>query len=806
MSADKIAPRILLIQDLGPDSPAYRVLSWMEAPDNLLSLDHAIENLIAVHAYLLDAIRIVDGGIEDIDLETPDYLLEGLSQLQKYLIARRGDAAFRKAFYLNNSAERPFHGIIGTHPLYALIGEPCPGNEEFGLRHKSLGVAIAKALRERATDRRPYTSTIRDACDAMRHIIHGGLIGLLPQLPSSEEIVGYHGRILARIDSARSGNINNYLTNFARAVRFLAYNQGGHQQANRVVREDREQLEDDAPHTIHIQRVISSRNLSSHARNLARQSGLTEEELVDDEEFVCAEYHDKKRMPSLAQQVITRQNVIANLEKIAQQLPGKWDVLASGEVRAFLEGLRSLAAASKGTVSTDDQTIQEKALLMLTLMFWTGRSREMLLHLRAFEEERDLPPTMGASSVAFVLSSGMLYTPALRPKASPKYRNVDFSLGLRSTDKICLPLARYIQDWLHLFPRPDHSSKSFGVAVFAGNSDKLFQELQPTLKRIVGAANPRVTERRLERYLFWHIISANGDIVQASLITGRPDRLADTGLHYFAVDIGALAETYCQSADQIMRDAQGLTLPVYDFAEVPAGWCGSPIAPRPMTVRNVAAELRRSFREAAHSVLTVDYRIGLHNALAHYVHTMLRFATGMRNVGRILPSWDRINVERQLMFISDKDDVAGFHSRVVPIPDVLIEQLDCWRHHVNRVCATLDIHSLGKKTTGEQIRQPIFYLRRTHKILTVLDSRHLTDSMPDFGLPENCNRHYLRTELIRRGCNVEHVNHFMGHWARGRQPLDRFGCGVGQDYFDSIRPHLAEILKEAGFFVVEGFA
>ena len=821
MTSDGVSPKTRLIQDLGLDSAACRTLAWMEAPENLQSLDLAIDGLEKVSGHLPAAIAIVGRAAKDVEFDPIEHLRDGIDELREYLVAHSNDTSFQIAYWQNNNTINPFRNVIGAHPLYAMIGEPCLIGDDIALGNKALVTTIVKALRERATERRPYTNAIRSACNAVRLSINAQLSAHFPALPLENSLKDYHSALDALVNQEKAranGKIGNYLKDCACATKFVIHNKGGHKQTNRIVRDDIELLEDDAPMQIRMQRVISERNLSQNARNDARQSGLSDEELLDDEIFYSPEYLEPEKAPSLAQQVLTRRNVISNLERQAQQLPGRWDVLGSGEIRAFVEGIQ------KNSLITDVDPLRRNALLMLALMFWTGRSSQMLQHLRVYREESDLPDVMANGSAALVPSTGMFYAPAMRPKGAPRYRNADTNLGRRTTARICLPLGRYGHDWWHLLPPPDPHKKKSGTPVFTGNTDELSKNLKSVLAELVGADHSRVTENRLSRFLFWHIRSACDDVVQASMVTGRADRLADTGLHYFAASLRTLSRTYCESADDILKTAMSQSPQPFDEQQIPDEWCGSPIAPKPDTVHDLAADLRVRFKIAKLSVLTENYRIELHNALAHYVHTMLRFATGLRNVGRILPSLDRINFERKLMFLSDKDDVAGFHSRVVPLPDVVIEQLQLWLQHVDHILSFLDVSSFGnfensgkrnrqsEKTISPinkllaQLEQPIFYLQPSGKHIQIINSRNIVSTLPTFGLPENCNRHYLRTELIRRGCNPEYVNHFMGHWARGHQPLDRFGCSIGNHYFDEIRKALSEILKEVGFSVVRGFA
>jgi len=98
---------------------------------------------------------------------------------------------------------------------------------------------------------------------------------------------------------------------------------------------------------------------------------------------------------------------------------------------------------------------------------------------------------------------------------------------------------------------------------------------------------------------------------------------------------------------------------------------------------------------------------------------------------------------------------------------------------------------------------------QSHRFLFFLDekgnSRSVTPSEVRkvvheiFPFPINVNRHYLRTELVERGCIPDITDAFMGHAHRGREPWNQFSSLSPQGYAKEVGPKLIEIIRENGW-------
>ena len=176
--------------------------------------------------------------------------------------------------------------------------------------------------------------------------------------------------------------------------------------------------------------------------------------------------------------------------------------------------------------------------------------------------------------------------------------------------------------------------------------------------------------------------------------------------------------------------------------------------------------------------------------------------------------------------MSDKDDSTGFNSRIVPMASVVADQLELYCRHRQALASRLLLLAPDfaiAMIRGDQRDARIDYaaspaarlvrfisVRRQRLVASAVGGARLLDRMGPafawFRLPSNCNRHYLRSRLLADGCPVEHLDYFMGHWSRGREPLGSFASLPLRTYLDDVRPRLEQVLEDDGWQTVAGLA
>jgi hypothetical protein len=232
---------------------------------------------------------------------------------------------------------------------------------------------------------------------------------------------------------------------------------------------------------------------------------------------------------------------------------------------------------------------------------------------------------------------------------------------------------------------------------------------------------------------------------------------------------------------------------------------GAPIVPLDRTVQALAHSLDKALTHARSTPLADDALLILHNAFTQYVHALLRFSLGLRDVGQPLPNWNQIDGHHGVVLLSDKDDVAASATRLAPLCPTALEQLRVYARHAR---ATLT------RLTPETLITPppvLFYLRRVRGQLERLDrpTREMhtaLEQVTGYTLPRNTSRHWLRSRLVQMGMSGEHIEFFMGHWQRGAEPWGRYSALPARIAIESLRDPIEQLVREAGFRVVRGWA
>jgi hypothetical protein len=841
------------------DPEVLSFLEWIQAPDSLKSFPIVLEGFKALAPYLMQ----VSEKSDDLSATEPGLLTKlskTVAQIEQIIASALSDDAV-SAMQPNPKHKDPFHGVTLTAPLYVLVGSL--GSPEIPPQAKlaaAVVICTAKELlgseRQKQGKRIDYTAATATGLNAVRLSVNSNLISLLPS--QMENLAGYKTRLVSILegDHPLTTTLRHYLVAIERLIRFLVTVTGGVRRGGRIVRE-LDIKSNTNPHThIHVQQVTTM--ITNTDVNDEWQDGLAVEELADDIEFVSFETTEhfttdvepnalesiEATAPpkSVVQQILQRRAMIGQMERAAQLLPFDWSLLTSSECADFLRGLHdehaSLSASISNT-SPENHRIRVEATVALSVAFWAGRPFHTIPRLTLYAAKSDMPQHFGKDALAYIVQDGHFIIPALRPKADPRYKKADLTLANACDQYVILPLGRYLagrisklpnsQDLLQTTdatlngnvqtdPAPARARRS--TKAFSVDGERLVKRMNAIVDAINDRSNGRLTPHRISQHLFSTIGHLTGDVALASLTAGRAHRLSDTALHYLSVVGNQLSEAAITAASHVERGAiaelearqAAPTRPRRPIEPARApGHAGSPIHPRTPVIQDLADALSAAITAAKRNVVSIQYRIDVHNAFAQYLHWMLRFSTGLRHVTVPLPGWDRIDRDRAVAFISDKDDVASYSSRLVPLPTIMLEQLVAWADH----CAGLDGHLAGfrmassTKLTRDEV---VFYLNLDHGRIKIKSANSavarnfLQSAVPNFKLPANCNRHYLRSKLTELRCPAELIDAFMGHWTRGREPLGRYSGLSPHDYMERIRPYQEEMMKGLGFKLVRGWS
>lgn len=208
-----------------------------------------------------------------------------------------------------------------------------------------------------------------------------------------------------------------------------------------------------------------------------------------------------------------------------------------------------------------------------------------------------------------------------------------------------------------------------------------------------------------------------------------------------------------------------------------------------------------------------------HNRLVAYISTWLGLITGYRAVADPFDEPDNLDRQTGLLIISDKDNSLYQHTRLVPVTQLFIQQLDCYINHLSDLSSQLS----HKPTIQENILRLVWKCRnrvdsRKSNPLSLLfllsDSlqaralspANLKEFLPPLNIRPNANRHYLRTRLIELGAPGELVSYFMGHWEAGEEPYNKFSTIDPVTIASEIRPYIEDLEQRAEWSPLRGLS
>jgi hypothetical protein len=198
--------------------------------------------------------------------------------------------------------------------------------------------------------------------------------------------------------------------------------------------------------------------------------------------------------------------------------------------------------------------------------------------------------------------------------------------------------------------------------------------------------------------------------------------------------------------------------------------------------------------------------------MAIYTSAMIGFATGYRAVLDPFPKGSCLDRESGFLVINDKDYEDLYHSRIVWLPPICMDQLDRYQVHLKSfldqiLLYDLDLfHDIKSQLEGASTGPTLFLLRENLKRVTVGKSHQeaIYRRNLKYDLPANANRHYLRSSLLARGCPPEVVNAFLGHWERGCESWGIYSGLSPESYRENLKIPLLAIMKEDGWMAVSG--
>ncbi|WP_375176619.1 hypothetical protein [Marinobacter mobilis] len=474
-------------------------------------------------------------------------------------------------------------------------------------------------------------------------------------------------------------------------------------------------------------------------------------------------------------------------------LPGRWESLNQYErglvLKVLFDGGWGSAAAN----------------VVIALVLLTGRSFESVLRTQVVRDRSQLPDTFVDSDRIYLINeerawASCVLAPPERRKSKPEWEPY-----FEVTEKgFMAPIPDAF--WQLLRASAETAAKRVkkrSGKLFSINTpkDDLATEIALTLKNLNKASGARVTLKRIENCLFDGMIHKTTDTVDACLVTGRQLPAGQSAnLYYHTRAAEVLAADYAHVVNTWL-DSLGFASRVMSPARLDFGLprVGSPFSLRLEVMANVVGRMRAQLHEYRKSIHAPGVIRVFHNLLTAYVHLLVMWATGFRAVRDPIAASYEFNRRRGFVVIADKVDDNLGHSRLVYLPDSVIEQLSRYETHRKEMVRRLQIASVDLTTDTF-----FFYLNSNLQAVLATPKQLSAEISWIFPWPLNVSRHTLRGYLRDQGVPGYLVDVFMGHWGIGTEPLAKYSSLDLLEWMDEIVPAIAALLDTLGFELEEG--
>lgn len=801
------------ITDIDQDE-IYDLLNTLHAPPGATRLLLVLQNLqIALESTrTLFSLFANDDFVHLFDLEIVRRLIQSLGQ---------PSPKKRPTQWFDQSSRR--QGIINDHPEWAMLILPQSHNryrDTLYRQHQSVVIQCAALQRKRHSS---VGSEILTACRDMRQLTSDVLFELHPQM----SLFDYQDRLYTD-----ESTIVPELRGIELLVRRINKNTGKTREGgesrhvqgveSEVRKADPEDPQNQGP--ISELHMLQSGLTGDDAQH-ARTSGLHPKEFQS-LSAVAVHFSEKSATAGfdLKDHYRRQSKQVKHLGTANQRLPFRYASLSTIELSAAAKGAFELFVGIGPFHGRSHEGMLAGLLLML--LIWLGRPIEELLKIRVYPDRSLLPQTR-KSLLAYLAADRCFAIPIpaaeWRNNLTESARQLLYDIGgaepAHSDDVIIVACPVRITTHLEAIDHQTEKKKRTNYTELfpASDHEQIRNELSQALSTLNRKNSLRLTSLRVSQALFDEITALSSDWTEAYLLTGHSFTVTEVTAHYTSVSGDYLQKLYHQAVTS-MRDRlyQYLGIAANDFYKFEQsvsnpGDHGSKLNPKPLLIQRLIGHLKHEIREAKRGPPGEEQWRRTHNTLVAYTAFWILFSTGYRAVNDLVFRLREIDWTTGFLVISDKDDESLSNSRTIWLQPELLNQLTIYTLHLE----VLQMRIRNRQTLIDHIEEilsnpipdaSLFFFISDSWQLTQVSPENLRKQVPEFALPLNLGRHYLRSALRARGCPAEYVNAFMGHWQKGQEPFGRFSAMTPFELFQELAPHLEGLSREAGWTRTSGLA
>lgn len=324
------------------------------------------------------------------------------------------------------------------------------------------------------------------------------------------------------------------------------------------------------------------------------------------------------------------------------------------------------------------------------------------------------------------------------------------------------------------------------------------EKLLANLKSLLNELDPtgRLTVSKLSRFMFGRMLRiTNGDICAASMISGEEHVLAHVRLFYTMLPIVLLEKYYFEETQNVVILVKQISSTKNIQIDKPTNFnqnrfVGSRLCPTKNAVKAAVSNLHQAILEAANSKSLIEF----HNLYTLITVWQFSFATACRAIDTPYLPISSIDKETGIAALSDKDDRTGYKTRLIWLPPAIITSMEMYDQY--------RISILKKFPDIPHEDYPVFLYEQGRKDqlkIKPVRPKSLLPIMSQFlKYPANFHRRFMRSELLERGCPIEVVDGWMGHWHAGEEPWAKYSSFSFLNHKEALNSYLTPILQEIG--------
>lgn len=312
--------------------------------------------------------------------------------------------------------------------------------------------------------------------------------------------------------------------------------------------------------------------------------------------------------------------------------------------------------------------------------------------------------------------------------------------------------------------------------------NKLSEHITTVIKEINQSKTTRLTLARIQNYLSFYLNAKGIDATEIALILGK-SIAQEPGCSYYQVDVSKLRCIHQDFVSEMMLNTeQPLT---HVITQSSAKLVGSRLIVKTNKVAllfHLLSERLNAHRKQGWSGLE-----HFHNIYIIYVITLLNLATGHRPVRNPYETFDCFDLEAGTVFISDKEVRSSLSARIIPLPQMAIEQVKLYLEHLDIMQNLIAHHD---SETGKCITKarkgdlPLLFFLNDMKFIPVTPGSLDAFCYDIWPLRQNWHRHFMRTWLRTQDIHGHIVDAWMGHVGTTGDGFSRYSALAMKDTRD----------------------